>query len=150
MVVGRGPTFEQSRELAKELGVEDKFRFVGRIPYSSLSYYVNLADVCVAPYTRDIPNCPIKIYEYLACGKPVVCSDIPGVDNLRSTGALTLVEPCNPEALASALLATLADMNARVAQRELGPSVVEQYTWENTARKVAEIVEAALAEVRVG
>ncbi len=150
MVVGRGPTFEQSCELAKELGVEDKFRFVGRIPYSSLSYYVNLADVCVAPYTRDIPNCPIKIYEYLACGKPVVCSDIPGVDNLRPTGALTLVEPCNPEALASALLDTLADMNARAAQRELGPSVVAEYTWENTARKVAEVVEAALAEARAG
>ena len=148
MIVGLGPTFEQSQKLAKELGVEDKFRFVGRVPYSSLSYYVNLADVCVAPYTRDIPNCPIKIYEYLACGKPVVCSDIPGVDNLRPTGALTLVEPCNPEALASALLETLADMGARAAQRELGPSVVAQYTWENTARKVADVIEAALAEVK--
>jgi hypothetical protein len=38
-------------------------------------------------------------------------------------------------------------MGARAAQRERGPSVVAEYTWENTARKVAEVIEAALAEV---
>jgi len=144
MVVGYGPTYDMCRELAEELGVADKFRFVGQTPYSSLPHYVNLADVCVAPYTRDIPNCPIKIYEYLACGKPVVCSDIPGIDNLRDTGALALIEPCNAEALATALLEALADMDARAAQRKLGPKVVSEYTWENTARKVAEICEEAV------
>ena len=150
MIVGRGPTYEKSLKLVEELGVADRFKFVGQIPYSSLNHYVNAADVCVAPYTRDIPNCPIKIYEYLACGKPVICSDIPGIDNLRHTGTLTLVEPCNPKALASALIRVLGDMGARARQRELGPSVVSEYTWENTARKVAETIEAAVAEVKAG
>jgi glycosyltransferase involved in cell wall biosynthesis len=150
MIVGRGPTYAQSLSLVEELGVGDRFKFVGQIPYVSLNQYVNVADVCVAPYTRDIPNCPIKIYEYLACGKPVICSDIPGIDNLRPTGALTLVEPCDPKALASALVRTLADISARAAQRELGPKVVSEYTWENTARKVAEIIEASVAEVKAG
>jgi len=150
MIVGRGPTYAQSLKLVEELEVGDRFKFVGQIPYSSLNHYINLADVCVAPYTRDIPNCPIKIYEYLACGKPVVCSDIPGIDNLRPTGALTLVEPCDPKALASALLRTLANISARAAQRELGPKVASEYTWERTAQKVAEVVEAAVAEVKAG
>jgi glycosyltransferase involved in cell wall biosynthesis len=150
MIVGRGPTYAQSLKLVQELGIGDRFKFVGQIPYSSLNHYVNVADVCVAPYTRDIPNCPIKIYEYLACGKPVICSDIPGIDNLRPTGALTLVEPCNPKALASALIRALGDMGARARQRELGPSVVSEYTWENTARKVAEVIEASVAEVKAG
>jgi len=150
MVVGHGPTYDRCLKLSAELGVADRFRFVGRIPYSNLTYYVNLADVCVAPYMRDIPNCPIKVYEYLACGKPVVCSDIPGIDNLRDTGALVLVEPCDPQALASALLSTLADMDARAAQRELGPKVASEYTWENTARKVSEVIEAAVDEKKAG
>jgi glycosyltransferase involved in cell wall biosynthesis len=143
MIVGHGPTYAQSQKLAAELDVGDKFTFVGQIPYSTLNQYINVADVCVAPYVGDIPNCPIKIYEYLACGKPVVCSDIPGVDNLRPAGVLTLVEPCNPDALASALLRTLVDMVGRAAQRELGPKVASEYTWENTARKVLEVIESA-------
>ncbi len=141
MIVGHGPTLSACRKLADELGVGDKFKFVGQAPYTSLAYYINIADVCVAPYTRDIPNCPIKVYEYLACGKPVVCSDIPGIDNLRRSGAVVLTEPCNPDALASALLRVLADMHARTAQRELGPKAVAEYTWVNTAGKVAAICE---------
>jgi glycosyltransferase involved in cell wall biosynthesis len=148
LIVGHGPTYEKALQLVKELGVAERFKFVGQIPYSSLNHYVNVADVCVAPYTWDIPNCPIKIYEYLACGKPVVCSDIPGIDNLRPTGALTLVEPCNAKALSTALIRTLGDMSARAAQRQLGPSVAEEYTWENTARKVGGIIEASVAEMR--
>ncbi len=143
MIVGYGPTYDKCQRLSEELGVADRFKFVGQIPYLSLPGYVNVADVCVAPYTRDIPNCPIKIYEYLACGKPVVCSDIPGIDNLRDSGALVLVEPCDPEALASALLKTLADVDARAAWRELGPKVISEYTWERTARKAADICEEA-------
>jgi len=143
MIVGHGPTHSACVNLARELGVSDKFRFVGQVSYTSLGHYINVADVCVAPYTRGIPNCPIKIYEYLACGRPVVCSNIPGIDNLRGSGALVLVEPCNPEALASAVLDVLADTNVRIAQRELGPIIVSEYTWSNTAKKVSAICEAA-------
>ena len=150
VIVGSGPTYKQSLRLAKELGVGDRFRFVGQIPYSSLSYYISVADVCVAPCANDIPNCPTEIYEYLACGKPVVCSNIPGVDSLRPTGALTLFEPCNPEALATALLKTLGDMNFRAAQRKLGPSVASEYTWENTARNISEVIETSLDEIETG
>jgi glycosyltransferase involved in cell wall biosynthesis len=129
--------------LADGLGVGDKFKFVGNVGYTSLGRYVNVADVCVAPYTREIPNCPIKIYEYLACGKPVVCSDIPGVDNLKRTDALVFVEPENPQALALALLRVLANMNLRTAQRELGPKAVSGYSWVDTATKVAAICKEA-------
>ena len=150
MIVGHGPTYSRCRKLAEELGVGDNLRFIGQVPYSSLGHYVNLADVCVAPYTRGIPNCPIKIYEYLACGKPIVCSDIPGIDNLRDSGALILVEPNNPEALATALLDTLANAELRIAQKELGPKTISEYTWENTAKKVAAICEAAMGKAGEG
>jgi glycosyltransferase involved in cell wall biosynthesis len=150
MIVGKGPAYATCEKLAAQLGVSERFKFVGHVPYHSLAHYINVADVCVAPYTRSIPNCPIKIYEYLACGKPVVCSDIPGIDNLRSTGLLALVEPGNPEALAEALLTTLSDMDARLAQRENAPSKMSEYSWEKTAGRVAEICESAVGEQSKG
>jgi glycosyltransferase involved in cell wall biosynthesis len=143
MIVGQGPTQTSCQNLSERLGVAANFKFVGQVPYASLGHYINVADVCVAPYTRDIPNCPIKIYEYLACGKPVVCSDIPGIDNLRGEGLLTLVEPCNPQALASRLLEALADMEGRAAQREIGPKKIAAYSWNRAAQQIAEICERA-------
>ena len=41
-------------------------------------------------------------------------------------------------------------MDARAAQRELGPKVASEYTWENTARKVSEVIEAAVDEKKAG
>jgi glycosyltransferase involved in cell wall biosynthesis len=143
MIVGKGPAYSACLTLCSSLGVADNFKFVGHVPYPSLGHYINVSDVCVAPYTRDIPNCPIKIYEYLACGKPVICSDIPGIENLRNEGVLVLVEPCNPEVLASAIVRTLSNLDARLAQREVAPKKIAAYTWANTARKVAGICEHA-------
>jgi glycosyltransferase involved in cell wall biosynthesis len=141
MMVGHGPLGEKYRRLTEELGVNERFKFVGQVPYPLLGQYINLADVCVAPYTRDLPNCSVKIYEYLACGKPAICSDIPGIINLRDSGALILIDPERSDKLARAILETLQDMELRTAQREIGPSIVSEYTWENTAGRIAAICE---------
>jgi glycosyltransferase involved in cell wall biosynthesis len=148
MLVGEGPTHAACVKLTEELGVSERCAFLGRVPYTSLGSYINVADVCAAPYKANTPGCPIKVYEYLACGKPVVCSDIPGIANLRDGGVLTLVEPDNPEALASALVEVLGNIEARTAQRELGPKAIMEYSWSNTAVKVADICEQAARTAR--
>jgi glycosyltransferase involved in cell wall biosynthesis len=52
----------------------------GRVPYADLPGYVKVFDVCVNPYVLDgvAEHCsPLKLYEYLASGKPVVSVDMP-------------------------------------------------------------------------
>jgi GT2 family glycosyltransferase/glycosyltransferase involved in cell wall biosynthesis len=54
----------------------------GEVPYSQLPYYVHAFDVCLLPF-QVIPltmaTNPVKVYEYLAAGKPVVCVDLPEI-----------------------------------------------------------------------
>ena len=86
LVVGDGVMKEKLLKIASETGVTDKFTFTGRIPYENVPVYINAADVCVAPFIKDrnskIGLSALKTYEYLACGKPIVASDIPGVKDL--------------------------------------------------------------------
>ncbi|NNM51356.1 MAG: glycosyltransferase, partial [Pseudomonadales bacterium] len=66
--------------LAKMPNVE----FTGEVPYSTLPYYLYAFDVCLLPF-KVIPltlaTNPVKVYEYLAAGKPVVCVDLPEISH---------------------------------------------------------------------
>ena len=57
-------------------------QFIGEIPYSKLPYYLHSFDVCLLPFQvipLTLATNPVKVYEYLAAGKPVVCVDLPEV-----------------------------------------------------------------------
>jgi glycosyltransferase involved in cell wall biosynthesis len=61
-------------------------RFLGFKDYKSMPAYINSADVCIIPHKvnrfTDSQN-PLKIYEYLACGKPVVSTSVAGTDDFK-------------------------------------------------------------------
>ena len=71
---------EDSAGAKRRLGDLSNVRFTGEVPYSTLPYYLHAFDVCLLPF-RVIPltlaTNPVKIYEYLAAGKPVVSTDLP-------------------------------------------------------------------------
>ena len=74
-------------EKVYDLGIMDKVIFAGIIPYHLLPDYINCMDVCTIPLIpnkwRDIAL-PNKFFEYTACGKPIVSSNIPNVIDFKS------------------------------------------------------------------
>mgnify|MGYP000518193144 CR=1 FL=1 len=57
-------------------------QFTGEIPYQQLPYYLHAFDVCLLPFQvipLTLATNPVKVYEYLAAGKPVVCVDLPEI-----------------------------------------------------------------------
>ena len=88
-----------------------------------------MADVCVAPFIRvrneRIGLSPLKIYEYLACGKPVVASDIKGIgDLLRNSNAGIGVKPEDPVELANAIIKLLKNEKLRGKMGKNGRKIV--------------------------
>ncbi len=76
-----GPKFNISTTNVKS----NNIYYLGRKSYSNLPYYLQYFDVCIVPFklTTMIEGCnPIKIYEYLSAGKPVVSTNIPEIINL--------------------------------------------------------------------
>jgi glycosyltransferase involved in cell wall biosynthesis len=82
MVVGNGDAEDRLRALSESLGLHDRVVFTGRQEYKNMPNFIAAGDVClmcsdINPVTTDIV--PIKTFEYLACGRPVLASELPGV-----------------------------------------------------------------------
>ncbi len=81
VVLGRGDLFEELKDLsARAQG--NKITVIDWVSYENVPKYVSVSDICILPahlneIMRDIV--PIKLYEYLACGKPVIATKLPGV-----------------------------------------------------------------------
>jgi glycosyltransferase involved in cell wall biosynthesis len=110
------------------------------------------ADLGVAPLAYNERNvvqgcCPLKILEYLACGRPLVASNLPVVRELVREGRdALLVPPDAPEAVAEAILRLLGDahlaarLGARGAHR-----VRERFTWKRAQQALLKLYERLLS-----
>lgn len=81
LVVGDGDQYDELVAL-RDAGLGDRLVLTGRVPYQRIPSLLAAADVCLLPF-HTVPATehivPIKLYEYMAAGKPVVASPLPGV-----------------------------------------------------------------------
>lgn len=85
LILGHGEQMELLRKLVKVGHLENKIVLTGFINYAELAKYVNLADICINPFEiNDVTDIifPSKIYQYLACGKPVIATRLRGLTEL--------------------------------------------------------------------
>lgn len=152
LIVGDGIMKDKWMQLAEVIGVSDKFIFTGSVPYEKIPLYINASGICVAPFPKarneKIGLSPLKLYEYMACGKPVVASNIKGVGNLlelEQTGIA--VPPENPDDLATAIIKLLKNESIR---KKMGINsrkcVVENHSWASVAEKVANVCKNTIAD----
>jgi glycosyltransferase involved in cell wall biosynthesis len=85
LVVGQEGLFFFHMALANEFSVKDKVIFTGNIPYNKVPEYIAAMDFCLIPFkNNDISqnSAPLKLFEYMACGKPVISSRLKGVQKI--------------------------------------------------------------------
>ena len=150
LIVGDGRVKNGLMNLAGEIGVFDKFIFTGNVSYEKVPLYINMSSVGVAPFTLArndrIGLSPLKVYEYLACGKPVVASDVKGIGELlNNTGSGILVAPEDSTELANGIIKLIKDKELREKMGKNGREmVVNNCTWEHIAKKTIEVFEKLL------
>jgi glycosyltransferase involved in cell wall biosynthesis len=136
--VGVGDRSTDVRRLEREPNIH----LLGHRPYESLPGYVKGFDVAVIPYKKNDYTAhvfPIKFFELLASGKPVVVSDLPSLAAyydrvLVARSADELVEACE-----RALRAPEEGLGARLA-------LAAQNTWEHRVERMMSHVHRALVE----
>jgi glycosyltransferase involved in cell wall biosynthesis len=85
IIVGRGEQETSLKALTKKLELSDQIVFTGFIQYEMLPQYINLADIGINPFRSNAITdriFPGKMYQYVACGKPTISSQLPGVMNI--------------------------------------------------------------------
>lgn len=145
IVIGDGVQRHTLENLATEVGTSNRFAFVGAIPHDAVPAYINASEVCVAPFSRrrneEVGLSPLKLYEYLSCARPVVASDLPGLDFVRLQAAGVLIPPDNPDALADALSHLLKHPEDARAMGERGRAyVVRERSWAQTAERIEHVL----------
>jgi phosphatidylinositol alpha-1,6-mannosyltransferase len=108
--VGEGDEWAEWKALGKSLGVDDRVRWVGSVPFDRISVYYNAADLLAMPSVTDpADGLNVCVLDAMSCAKPVVGSNVAGNPLAIVDGVTGSVVPeRSPSALAAAL-ATLAD-----------------------------------------
>jgi glycosyltransferase involved in cell wall biosynthesis len=114
----------------------------GHVPPSHVGLYLAAADVLLLPNTNEHrlsvkDTSPMKAFEYMASGKPVVASDLPSLREIfhHEVNAL-LVPPGDQEGFRSAIKRLLDHPELAEKLAESARSTVRKYTWENRARRI--------------
>jgi len=139
IVGGEGELISYYQQTVKLLGLEKAVEFHGFIPDEKLIEYYNRCSVFVLPSISSAQEgFGIVLLEALACGTPVIATDIVGVtEDVEASNAGIIVQPKDTEALANAIVRMLRDENLTTEMGRNGRKLVEEkYTWGKVANEV--------------
>ncbi len=126
--------------------------YLGSVPYRRMPGIVAQAFASVSPQTTSgrrpaVGLSPLKVFESLASGIPVVVTDIPGqADLVRDGGCGLVVPPNNPRSLAEAVAYLYLHPEERMAMGRRGRELAERaHSWDERADEIARIVKELLA-----
>jgi glycosyltransferase involved in cell wall biosynthesis len=145
----RLPELGRLASVAKEEGVEDLVTFVGRRDRTELVTYYNAADVFVStPWYEPFGITPL---EAMACGTPVIGSNVGGIKFSVADGETGyLVPPNDPAALAERIAGLYRDPTLlRLLGRQAIARVNELFTWERVVAGIATLYEDVLATAAI-
>lgn len=151
VVVGDGPLRPAMQSRLRELGLSGQSVFTGSLPHAAVASLIRQFDVAIAPYPP--PNhafyfSPLKLFEYMACGVPVVAAELGQIAELvRHEETGLLCPPGNIEALATACERLLADAELRRCMGEAAAKLVQtQFTWDHNARRAVALAQSLMGQ----
>ena len=132
--------YSKIETLANRLGMRNDVMYLGQVPQTHLPYLYSAASVFV--FASICENCPNILIEAMACGAPIVSSNLGPMPEICGDAALYF-DPSDPADITDKVWEVLTDEAIR---RELVRNAlenVERFSWEETARKTLEVLVTA-------
>jgi len=137
IVAGSGPLRRHYERRAASLG--DSVQFVGHV-FDERPEIYGSADIYVCPTTRA--SFGITLLESMACGTPMIVSDIIGFRELVDGGAEAVLVPADqPAAWAKAAIDLIGDPDRRVVMGAAGLIKAKRFAWPKIGREVLQVYE---------
>jgi glycosyltransferase involved in cell wall biosynthesis len=130
---GKGWLYEETWSTVKELKLEEKVRFLGRVSDLELITLYSLADVFAFPSFFE--GFGIPPLEAMACGAPVITSNTSSLPEVTGDAAIQ-VDPHDIHAIANAISRLLGDEQLQEKLRQKGYLQAQKYTWAKAAHKM--------------
>jgi len=143
LIIGDGILKDEFKKKVNALGILAHFIFTGMIDYEQIPLYINIADVCVLPKRRlKSGYSPLKLYEYMACGKPIVSSRVEGLEFIEDEGVGRLIDPGDMINFKKALQDLLKDPKKRedMGQKGIQKISSKKLDWESKVISIEKIL----------
>lgn len=138
LIVGDGATRSHIEDLIQQLGLNQRVHMVGAVPHEQVPLYLNACDITTVPKRFGRADSPLKVYEAMSCGIPILASRQSGVEVLTSENIGLLYEPEDANDLArqlDVLLRMTADELVRMGTRARHATEV-RYSWDAVVEHV--------------
>lgn len=150
LLVGTGPEHERLAARVERAGLAAHVELTGAVAAEEVPALLHRMDVATAPYP-DLTGCyfsPLKVYEYLAAGLPVVASEVGVLPELLEHGRLgELAAPGDAHDLAAAVERLRADDVRRAQLRGQARAVAETHDWAHVVQRILVLSEQEAVRV---
>lgn len=138
LIAGFGPELDALQELSRQLGIDDHVTFMGHIKYEDAPIVINCFDIAISPAIRQrnetVGLATMKVRDYLACGRLVVASRLPGYEFLEAEKLGILFDPESEDAFVRALEEGLGLSQAEDEEKRL--YAITNFSWSHVTDKV--------------
>ena len=150
LIVGDGPQRSKLEKIIAEAGLQKQVIITGFQPYDTMPQYINMSTICINTFlvndtTRDI--FPSKIVQYLACGKAVIATRLPGMTAVIQGEEQGVVYSDGVDDMPGKIVTLLKSTERRSKLKQAGLSYVTQM---HSNEKIAHQLEEKLEEVIKG
>jgi D-inositol-3-phosphate glycosyltransferase len=139
------PEFTQFQRLSSKLAINDRIVFAGRLEQDALPRYYSAADLLVVPSYHE--SFGLVALEALACGTPVVATEVGAMDSVICQGKTgCVVVDSRPSALARAIHDFVAKPQHEMESADSIRNSIRHFNWSNVAKAMIEEYEILLDE----
>lgn len=146
VIIGDGPCGDKVRDAAKN---NPRIHALGKKPYREIAAYVGHALVGLVPISNPGDRSstglfPLKLFETLACGVPVIVTDFPGqADLVRENQCGLIISPNDAAALAQSVAKLAADPQTASEMGRRGyDCIVSQHSWDKRAADTLDLIKS--------
>jgi glycosyltransferase involved in cell wall biosynthesis len=138
-IAGSGPISHHLKSLVDKYKLSDNFSFIGHVDREALLKHYQNASIFILPsYYEGMPN---SILEAMACGLPIIATNVGGIPDVVVHGKNgLLIPPGDSNAIAAAIIRLKTDSQLRERMGTLNRKCVEKfYSWDRISEKFIEL-----------
>ena len=146
VIIGNGPDLNKLKQQIKNLGLAENVQLRGWLQHEEINENLNCFDLAVHHYANTYMN-PLKIFEYLSAGLPVIAPDIPSVRSIFKNRIDLLITGSSHEEVKSSIKELLDDSQLRESisnNEHLIHEIEGNYTWKKYTNRIVQEIKRKL------
>ena len=150
ILAGDGQLRGELERSFKQRGLSKRVKFTGALQHEEVPEVIRQFDIALAPYPKpdhDFYFSPLKLFEYMACGVPVVAARLGQIREVVTDGKTGLLyPPGDVDALTARCEKLLANATLRASLGRAAAKLVrDKFTWDKNAARVEKLARELIA-----